>query len=362
MSMTMRDTVHRSISRSNRNTTILSIIAILIGVIGFVGAAGQSYTFPDSDITFTPTSKYVLRHFGQPLVMTEEQLEAVDPADLPLFNVSIAGDEMFDSGMYEETTTTRRGVSTGTSVTAYFGILTVGNRFLLTKTPGVIDEDKTDYTGAIVAPAADEVGKQVYDDILREVPEVEEDMLPLMFDTGYDATPWFIGAAIEGVLVLGGLFGLATAASRMNHEKHPVMKRVARFGDVETVMSQIDGEMTTGQMAQVDKLQFTRNWIIQKQGNDMNFARIADVMWAYKHVTQNRYGKTYAAYIWDRSGNMLNVGSNEKNVDAMIMAVLQRAPWAIAGYNQDVEKSWKNDRAGFIRTVDDRRKQMTTPQ
>jgi hypothetical protein len=362
MSLSMRDTVHQSIGRSNRNTAILSIIAILIGVAGFVGAAGKSISIPDSDITFTPTSRYILRHFGQPQVMNQEQLEAVTAADLPLYNVVIEGDEMFDSGMYEETTTTRRGVSTGTSITAYFGILTVGDRFLLTKHPGVIQESITKYTGAVVAPAADEVGKQVYADLLVEVPEIEEDVLPLLFDTGYEATPWFIGAAVEAVLVLGGLFGLATVASRRNPDNHPIIKRMARFGDVGTVMSQIDGEMASGQVTQVDKIQFTRNWIIYKSGNDMHFARISDVMWAYKHVTQNRYGKTYAAYVWDRSGEMLNVVSSEKNVDAMIMAVLQRAPWAIAGYNKDVEKSWKNDRAGFIRTVDDRRKQMTTPQ
>jgi hypothetical protein len=295
-------------------------------------------------------------------VMTNEEIAALKPADLPVYNVTIEGEEMFDSGMYEETTTTRNGVSSGTSITAYFGILSVDPNFLLTKHPGVINESVTQYTGALVPPSADEVGKEVYADLLEESPEIEAFVFPLLFDTGYDAMPWFIGAGIEAVLVLGGLFGLATVASRRNPENHPILKRMSRFGEAESVMSQIDGEMASGQIAQVDKLQFTRNWIIYKAGNDMHFARIGDVMWAYKHVTQTRYGKNYAAYIWDRSGNMLNVGSGEKNVDAMVMAVLQRSPWAIAGYNKDVEKSWKNDREGFIRTVDDRRKQMTTQQ
>jgi hypothetical protein len=360
MSLSMRDTVHQSISRSNRNTAILSIIAILIGLAGFIGVGGQSYTFPDSDITFTPTSKFILGKFGTPQVVTDETLAEASKKTLPMFNVTLEGDEMMDSGMYEETTTTRNGVSTGTSTTAYYGILTVGDYFLLVKTPGVVNESLTNYTGVLTAN--DEVGVQVYGDYIKEYPDLEGILLPWVLDTAYDAMPWYLGAGAEAILVLGGLFGLATVASRSNHENHPIMKRMSRFGEAESVMSQIDGEMMSGEVNNVDKLQFTRNWVVYKSGNDMHFARIGDIMWAYKHVTQNRYGKTYAAYVWDRSGNMLNVVSKEKNVDAMIMAVLQRAPWAIAGYNKDIEKSWKNDRAGFIRTVDDRRKQMTTPQ
>ena len=359
--MSMRDTVHQSISRSNRNKAILSIIAILIAVAGFVGTLGKTLPIPDTDISIPGTSSFVLRQFGETQVMTEDELTSLTPADLPIFNVTLEGDEMFDSRWVEETTSTRNGISTGpASVTAYFGYLQMGDHFATVRVPGEVDDKLTDYKGALISPV--EVGKQVYDDFIIEYPELENDLLPMMLDTAYDAMPWYIGAGAEAILLLGGLFGLATVASRANHDNHPIIKRMARFGEAESVMSQIDGEMMSGQVAQVDKLQITRNWVVYKSGNDMNFARITDIMWAYKHVTQTRYGKNYAAYIWDRSGQMLNIASKEKNVDEMIIAVLQRAPWAIAGYNKDIEKSWNSDGAGFVRTVDDRRQQMTTPQ
>ena len=359
--MSMRDTVHQSISRSNRKTAILSIIAILIAVAGFVGTLGKKLPIPDTDISIPGTSSFVLRQFGETKPITEDTLTSATPASLPLFNVTLEGDEMMDSGMYEETTTTRNGVATGpASITAYYGILTVGDHFLLVRIPGLVNEKDTDYEGVLTAN--DEVGMQVYADYIKEFPELDGVLVPWVLDTAYDAMPWYMGAGAEAVLLLGGLFGLATVAARSNPDNHPIIKRMARFGEAEGVMSQIDGEMMSGQVAQVDKLQLTRNWVVYKSGNDMNFARISDIMWAYKHVTQTRYGKNYAAYIWDRSGQMLNIAGNEKNVDAMIIAVLQRAPWAIAGYNKDIEKSWQNDRAGFVRTVDDRLKQMTTPQ
>ena len=358
--MSMRDTVHQSISRSNRNTAILSILALLIGVGGFIGAGGKSLTIPDSDITFTPTSRFILRQFGETQIMSEEELLALTPDQLPVHNVQVTADIVYnlDGDSYEYTEENGRQVS----IDAYYGILEFRDADLLLRTHTIADEKQDTYKGSVVVPTT-KVGKEMYEDFASFYEEDDRlTLLPFVFDAAYDTTPWYMGAGAEAVLLLGGLFGLATVAARSNPDNHPIIKRMARFGEADGVMSQIDGEMMSGQVAQVDKLQLTRNWVVYKSGNDMNFARISDIMWAYKHVTQTRYGKNYAAYIWDRSGQMLNIAGNEKNVDAMIIAVLQRAPWAIAGYNKDIEKSWQNDRAGFVRTVDDRLKQMTTPQ
>jgi hypothetical protein len=341
----MRDTVQQSIGRSNRNTALLSIIAIAIAV----GAFALS------------TSKYILAHFGETRIMTADEVKALTAEQLPIYNVQVTGSGAIDSG-YEEYET-ENGVRTRT--TAYFAMIVLGEsgdnaKGLLVRSPTVIDENITTYKGSIEVPTS--ISKEVYDDILKEEPDLGELIMPWVLDTVDQSMPWFVGAGAEAVLLLGGLFGLATVAGRRNPDNHPIMKRMARFGDVETVMDQIDNEMAMGEPAKVDKLQFTRSWTIYKTGNDLHFMRTSDIVWAYKHITQTRYGKNYAAYIWDRTGHMLNVGSSEKNVDQMIVAVLQRAPWAIAGYNKDVEKSWKNDRSGFVRTVEDRRKQMTTPQ
>lgn len=352
MTMSVRDTIYQSVSRSNRNTAILSLLAIIIAVAAFV----------------LGSSKFALSYFGAPKTIDEDFLTTVDPAQkefpdsldaaaLPLYKVQISGDEMFDSGMYETTTSTRNGVETGSSTSAYFGILTVGDHYLLVKTPGIIQEKVTDYQGVLLPYTTDEVGRDVYNDIIKEVPDAKDVLVPLMLDTGYDTMPWFLGLGVEGLFLLGGLFGLGTVMSRSNPNNHPILKRLSRFGDIESVMAEIDNEIMQAQPENVDKLQFTRSWVIFKNGNDMQFARISDVMWVYKHITQTRYGKNYATYVWDRSGQLLNVPGKEKNVDAMIVAVLQRAPWAIAGYNKDVESSWNKDRAGFIRTVDDRRTQ-----
>ncbi len=361
MTLSIRDSIQRSISRSNRNITLLSILAILIGAGAFIGAGGKTYNLPDSDLSFIPTSAYIFRHFGEVQVLTQAQVIALTADQVPLYNVEVEGTALQDSGYTEYST--KNNVKTTTD--AYFGYLVLGAnesdfKVLVTRHPSVIDEKIVKYKGSIVKPVS--ISKEVMEDILKDDPTSKDVMLPFVLDTAEDAIPWYMGLAAEAVLVLGGLAGLATVMGRRNPEKHPIMKRLGRFGDTESTMSQIDSEMMSGDVTTVDKLQFTRSWIIFKSGNDMYFARIADVVWAYQHVTQTRYGKNYAAYIWDRSGAMLNVPAKEKKVNEMLTAVLQRAPWAIAGYNKDVEKSWKNDRTGFIRTVDDRLKQMNTRQ
>jgi hypothetical protein len=82
-------------------------------------------------------------------------------------------------------------------------------------------------------------------------------------------------------------------------------------------------------------------------------------------VTQRRVngipaGKSYAAQIWDRHGVCMTVVGSETLVNQALEVACQRAPWLLAGFSTELEKTWKSNRAAMIAAVDQRRRQVAT--
>ncbi len=111
----------------------------------------------------------------------------------------------------------------------------------------------------------------------------------------------------------------------------------------------------------------TQHWIISAQPNSLGLTRFEDIMWIYKQLVENKTnffiftlstGKTYAAQIWNRSGYCLTIPSSEKGVDELLEAVRKNAPWATQGYMEVFAAAWGSNRADFIATIDQRRKQI----
>lgn len=333
--------VYKQIRRSNRNMLLLSIVGLIIFVAVFV-------------VIFLP---YITAQMGGPKTLTIEEIKnaAATISDLqPMYNVKVSSTLAFDAG-YEEYTTTN-GVRTSTD--AYFGVLFLddeGNTILMFRSPSVIDENVTEYVGNLVKPSG--VSREALDELVKDVPEVKDALIPLMLDTELNQFPWIIGGVVMAVLLLAVLYGFISFFTRSaNPNNHPIMKRLKLLGEPETVLSEIENERMMGEQ-KVGNLVFTRSFLVFAPGNDFHAMRRSDIAWAYKQVTQNRYGKTYYAYVYDRNGRLISAAAKEDVVNQMLTAVLNYAPWAIAGYSNDIKKSWDRDRAGFIAAVDDRKRQ-----
>ena len=60
-------------------------------------------------------------------------------------------------------------------------------------------------------------------------------------------------------------------------------------------------------------------------------------------------------------GIMLDrAGRKEEAADEMLAGIYTRAPWALIGYSNDLQKAWKKDRPGMIAEVDRRKSGQTT--
>jgi hypothetical protein len=335
------DFVTNIIRRSNRNLllwSLLGIIAVAVGVI-----LGLNY----------------LQNFiqGPYTVDKQEILNIKDLGSQQKTFITLKGDDMVDTGYYHYT---QKKGSSVENVDAYYGALLLEDRYLLVKTGQKVDEKTTTYTGGLVAMSSKEQS-QIIGDIEQENPDLKGVFLPYMLDTGDFRTPGYIGLAVGGVVLLLSLFGLSRFAGRSNPLNHPIMKRLAKFGDAEQVASQIDMEMS-GDHPKAGNAHFTRSWLVQATGASLNATRFNDIMWVYKKITQHRTngiptGKTYSVLIWDRYGQCITINAKENVINEVIDATLNRAPGAIGGFNKEIETMWNKNRDQFITTVDGRARQ-----
>jgi hypothetical protein len=337
------DFVTNIIRRSNRNLLLWSLLGIIAVVVGVI--LGLNY----------------LQNFiqGPYTVDKQEILNIKDLGSQKKTFITLKGDEMVDTGYYHYT---QKEGSSVQNIDAYYGALLLDDRYLLVKTGQKVNEKVSTYTGGLVAMSTKEQN-EIIGDIEKENPQLKGIFLPYMLDTGDFRTPGYIGLAVGAVVLLVSLFGLSRFASRSNPQNHPIMKRLAKFGDVEQVASQIDMEMG-GDHPKVANTHFTRNWLLQATGSSLSATRFNDVMWVYKKITQHRTngiptGKTYSALIWDRYGQCITINGKENVVNQVIEAALTRAPGAIGGYNTEIQNMWNKNRAQFIATVDGRARQAT---
>ena len=115
------------------------------------------------------------------------------------------------------------------------------------------------------------------------------------------------------------------------------------------------------------KLRFTRSWLLLARAFSLDAMRPDDIVWIYKQVTQHRTngvptGKTYAVFVWDRHGVIIEIGGKEQGVEEMLRAIYERSPWCIVGFSPDIQRIWNSDRQGFVASVDQRRLGQAVPQ
>ncbi len=330
--------VYSQIRSSNRNTLLLSIVGLIIAVVVFV-------------VFFLP---YITAQSGAPRTLTGADITTASAniTDLqPMYNVKIAGDEIFPNAYeeYTENETTGAFVSTD----AYFSILMIGDTLLLVRTKDMVDDNTFEFTGMLVQPTG--IGREAVDALASDFPG--EKAFTVLLDTVTDQTPWIVGGVVLGLLFLAVLYGFVSFFTRSaNPGNHPIMKRLKPLGEPETILSEIENERMLGEQ-KVGDVAFTRNWMIYAKGNDFQAVRRSDLAWAYKQVTQNRSVKSYFAYIYDRHGRFISIPGKEDAVNQTLTAILNYAPWTIAGYSNEIKQSWDKDRAGFLTAVDDRKRQ-----
>jgi hypothetical protein len=105
----------------------------------------------------------------------------------------------------------------------------------------------------------------------------------------------------------------------------------------------------------------TDKYLIRSAPFAFDLLRLSDLLWAYKRVTKHSVnfiptGKTYSGVLVCYGG-AAEVTGREQNVDALLTFAGERAPWAIFGYSDDLNKLFKQKTEDFCAAVEQRKRE-----
>jgi hypothetical protein len=339
--------VDQNISRCNRNLLITGVI-IALALLGLAAF----------------NARYFYNFFYGPFAVDGAALAtAANPAVDAKYFVALKGDKVIETGFQEvekRVDKYTRAVKSET-VKANYVALSVGNRLLLVKSPA--ERTGAEFTGALVEIPED-VNRQFISEVERQQPGMRDVFLPVMLDATGFRGPGYWGLGIGIPLLAFSAWSLAKAVKRMaNHDAHPAIVSLARFGPPRNVVAAIDGEAKYGaQTTSIGRLTLTPSWFLHATAYRLTILRSDEVIWAYKKVTKHYYnfiptGKSYATVICSRYGGSLEITCKQKKADGMLEELARRWPWIIFGYSDELAAAWKSNRAAVIGAVDARYQQ-----
>lgn len=334
--------IYKTVQRSNTVTIVLSLIAL-----GVAGALAYLFFVP-----------YWMAQTREPLELDDDALFELD-ASQTHYNIKVDGRDLVPYiGTYE---TTSDGRVTDTD---YYHALRIKNDvYLLVFSEENANERDTEFTGTLMPIDAD-TQVEIVDFTIRDAAssDYKIEFLPVMLDVRGEDGIWYVGTGAVAILALGGVWGMFNFISRSsNPAKHPTLRRLSRFGEVEQVVDSIEKDLANGE-DKVAKLRLSKNWLINAGGSSFEAMPYHSLVWGYKMIQQGRYGKTYFAHFYDKTGVGIVIQDNENNVNIMLQAVYARAPWAVFGYSNDLKRNWDKNRASFIAEVEARQAQFNNQQ
>lgn len=272
------------------------------------------------------------------------------------YYVSVRGDEVFDTGW--EMVHTEDGRETKREG---YAALFYNDRFLLVELTGPFVEGVKDFTGQLVPIPAD-VNNEILQGIYADEPALRGMFASFMLDTEDKRMEIFGGLAALAISAVLSIVLLGRTINRMaDPTRHPILRALARYGEPESIAREIDTEMAMSRTPVGKNASLSQRWFAYHKGGTFHAARLQDIAWAYKQVTQHRtYGiptaKTYMAHVADVYGHQFSIQAKQKEVDGLLQAIAERAPWALHGYSDKLAQAWRKDRQQVLGAVAERRK------
>ena len=273
--------------------------------------------------------------------------------------VTVRGSKSVDSGYQDiiQHVDESSGRVTSTDTKDEYILLKVGERIVLVKAPN--GSQALEFSGELV-PTTDAVKRDLIAPIASSSPDIAAMILPFTLDaTDYRTQGyWALGVGVPLFLLCCWNFSKVLKRSS-EPQLAPVWKQVSVYGNAEQLSSQIGSEL----LASYDDykgLGLAQSWLIRKRLFSTWVSPLTDIIWAYKKVTKHSVnfiptGKSYTVIIIGRHRQRIEHKLSQKKVDALLTELASRVPWAVYGFNADLDNVWKKDPGGFVAAVDSRR-------
>jgi hypothetical protein len=195
-------------------------------------------------------------------------------------------------------------------------------------------------------------------------------VLPLVLEQG---DPRIFGAVM--LLILAGVAAVSTACfvrsfrRAIEPARHPAVRRFAPADQLARESQALEADLAGHDVVKFRGWRFTRRFAIDRRLARFDVRRWTDLVWAYKVVTKHRInffipaGTTYDPVFCFSDGSRIQLegrwtfggSAAESTVDELLSKVAARAPWAVIGFSDSVEASWRRERAGLTASVAARR-------
>lgn len=301
--------------------------------------------------------RYINNFLLGPFSVTQAELDAItDVSTSPRYFVHVAGSKAIDTGIQQITTRKSYGVETSRSVSATYYALVVGDRFLMVKSA---ERMPLTVEGALTPMPASLEG-HLFD--RPQMQGIRPRFYPYYVDTESFRLPGYI--AIGCMLVVAVLlvkFGLPAWRYRQDVSSHPVVKRVATWGDPLGIALEARREADSPRYKGGGWL-VTDKYLIRSTFFVFDVLRLSDLLWAYKKVTKHSVnfiptGKTYACILACYGGSA-EVTGKEATVDAILRFANERAPWAIFGFSEELKQLFSKSTREFCAAVEQRKREL----
>jgi hypothetical protein len=338
--------INEHMRRANRNLIVANVclVAAIVGVL----AAYQRYFY---------------NFLVGPFPIDTMKLDSItDPDSRDEYYVAIRSDEAVDTGMAMVEVNSR---SRREEVEArYLAVAAGEDKFLLVKVEPGFSSDSL--AGVLVRmPSTERV--EIIRRLEEEKPEARGAFLSIMLDTTVSSAHVYLAMAVGFPLLLLAGWNFKKAISRKsNPSSHPIAQSLERFGQFETVAARIDAEASaSGRDSSSGSILVLPSWLVVPRLFGLDALPSREIVWVYKKVTRHYYNfipvaKTSAVIVCNRLGKSMEIRSprGEKEADRMIGDILSHAPWAYAGYDDQLRDAWKLSSSRIIQAVDERRKEL----
>ncbi len=199
--------------------------------------------------------------------------------------------------------------------------------------------------------AMDDDDREYYREATEGVDDAEL-FLPYYLEVDYvnNVPIWgcFVLFALALVLLWLGLFPMVKALTGGFQKQ--VRAKLAEGGSPDQAAERV--EYFYDNTTPIGGVRIGREYVFFQNGAESILLRPWDLAWAYQSTTQHRTngiptGKTYAAVLCAMDGKKYTLGMAEEEVKALLGAIATTLPGTVLGYDQSLEKLYKENRDAF---------------
>jgi hypothetical protein len=337
--------VNSWILRTCRRACVRQLVAwAVVAVVGIVLVAANL--------------RYFTNFVTGPFVMGPSELaRIVDPTQSPQYFARVSGTRAIDTGIQQITIRKQGDTEVSRSVSAGYYVLDLGEKLLIVKSAS---GQPLSVEGELARIPAD-LDHQLFD--TPEMQSLRDRFYPFYLDAGSFRTAGYVTIALWlTFLGLAGWKVLPTWRKLQDLGSHPIVRRVASWGDPVQVSAEIKREWTSPGIRRHGSWTLTPSYLVKSSYFGFDVLRFWDLLWAYRRVTKRSVnfipiGKNYHA-VFICYGGSATVQGSDKEVDEMLQSAAQRAPWAIFGYSDELQKAFNEHTRDFCLAVEERRRKV----